>query len=136
MAKQTSTFRPRGFRFAARPFVNADSTASFDIALAGADDSIVKSIVITSDDTSARNVQIIMDDGTTEHVLDTLPIPIASGTNGTDPAVDGLAATWLPLDSIEKKILPLAAGCTLKARMLVAVTAAKTVAVSAVLEDY
>src|SRR5690349_1231824 len=99
MAKQSVSFKPRGFSFGAFPFVNATGTTVSTVKAAGANDSIVKSLIITSDDSSPMDVSIILYDGSNSRILDTINVPAGSGTNGTDPAVDALASTALPLDS-------------------------------------
>ena len=136
MAKQSVQYKPAGFSFGAFPFVNATGTTISTVKAAGSNDSIVKAVVITSDDSADQDVQLIVHDGSTNHIVDTLHIPAGSGTNGTDTAVNGLAGAWLPLDAESKKVLPLKAGCTLKAAMLGAVTSSKKVTVAAILEDF
>lgn len=136
MAKITSRYLTRGFRNAAKVILPADTTAVVTVAAAGADDSIIKAISITSTDSAARNVSLILSDGSTSYVLDTLNIPITAGTDGSTIAVNGLSGAFLPIDSATKKVLPLMQGWTLKAAMLVTITAAKQVTINVVLEDY
>jgi len=136
MAKQSVQYKPAGFNFGAFQFVNATGSAVSTIKSAGTNDSVVKALVVTSDDVSDQHLQIIVHDGSTNHVVDTINIPAGAGTNGTDAAVNGLAGAWLPLDAEGKKVLPLKQGCTLKAAMSGAVTSAKKVTVAAIVEDF
>jgi hypothetical protein len=72
-------------------------------------------------------------------VLGTVPVPAAAGTGGTVVAVDALSSTWLPglpVDQNGKRVLPLQGTHVLKLKSPVAVTAAKTVAGVAVVEEY
>lgn len=137
--KQTNSYKPTGYRLAAVRFVNADGTGEKNIADAGANDSAIKGLIITSDDPSARDLQLIVYDGANSFIFDTRPIPAGSGTDGVNGPVDGLTGAFLPLDGTGKKFLPLQGfGTTwsLRGAMLAAVTAAKTVTVLAIFEDY
>jgi hypothetical protein len=136
MAKQSVTFKPRGFKFGSARIANAAGTTAQAVAAAGADDSIIDSIIISSTDTNPQDVQIIVNDGTNDNIIDTVNVPAGSGTDGTHPAVDGLSNAALPLNAQNKKVLFLKAGCTLKAAMVAAVTAAKLVTVNAFAEDF
>lgn len=136
MAKSTLIFQPKCYALGAKNFANADGTTSVAIVTAGADDAILKSLSITSNDTASRVFEIILKQGATEFIIDTITVPPASGTDGVTPAMDGLTATFLPQDRVDKKILPLKGGTILMARAQAAVTAAKTVAFVAVLEEF
>lgn len=118
---------------------NADGTTAKTLYTSGANDSVVKSLMISSDDSAVQNVQVIVNDGTIDRVIGTVNVPASAGTNGTVAAVDALAAAMLPglpVDQNGKRVLPLQATFVLKLKSLVAVTAAKTVAGVAVVEEY
>jgi hypothetical protein len=120
-------------------FVNADGVANKTLVTAGANDSVVKSIMVTSSDTAVVNLKVSVGDGVTDRVIGTVAVPIASGTNGAAASVDLLNAAslpGLPLDQNGKRILPLQTGYLVKVAPLVALTAAKNVDVVAVVEDY
>lgn len=136
MAKGVSVYQPRLYKTEAVTLVNADGTTSKTLLTAGADDAIVKSLLITSTDTSARVVELILDDGTTEFVLASFNVAITAGTDGATAVVDALTASGLPLDSAGKKILPLETGMELKVRAQVAVTAAKVINFVATVEEF
>jgi hypothetical protein len=139
MAKQTSLFLPRGFKSAGATVNNASGTNWVTVYTASADDSTVKALSCVSDDTAARNLRIAVDISGTVYQIATVNIPIAAGTNGTEPAVDLLGAaalTFLPCDRNGKRILTLAGGVILKVAALVTVTSGKTITVSAQAEEY
>jgi hypothetical protein len=120
-------------------FVNADGVANKTLVTAGANDSVVKSIMVTSSDTAVVNLKVSVGDGITDRVIGAVAVAIASGTNGAAASVDLLNAAslpGLPLDQNGKRVLPLQAGYLVKVAPLVAVTAAKNVDVIAVVEDY
>jgi hypothetical protein len=117
----------------------ADGTAFKAIYAAGANDAVVKSLMLNSTDTAAQNVQLAYNNGSADFILGTVPVPALSGTNGVAPSVDALSRTWLPglpYDQNGKSVLPLQAGYILKARSLVAITAAKQIDVTTVVEEY
>lgn len=117
----------------------ADGVAFKAVAVAGANDDVIKALMISSTDTAAVNVQLAINNGVADFILGTVNVPIASGTNGVAAAVDALASAMLPglpLDQNGKRVLPLKATYTLKARVLVAVTAAKQVDITSVVEQY
>jgi len=118
---------------------SADTTVAKLCFTAGADDSDVKAIIATSDDTAAINLKIYITRGGTDYLIGTVNIPIAAGTNGTTPAVDVLNSTafaGLPLDSVGKRYIPMKTGDTLKIGALATMTAAKTCTVSVFGQDY
>jgi hypothetical protein len=120
-------------------FVNADGAANKTIVTAGVNDSVVKSIMVTSSDTAVVNLKVSVSDGVTSRIIGVVAVAIASGTNGAAASVDLLNAAslpGLPLDQNGKRILPLQAGYLVQVAPLVAVTAAKNVDVVAVVEDY
>src|SRR4051812_30338844 len=91
-----------------------------------ADGSRVKSIHITSDDTSAVVLQFSVTIGAVDYILGEVNVPIGSGTNGSAVAVSGLNAGQMPAlqtDGITHW-LDLATGSDLKVKPKTAVTAA------------
>lgn len=139
MAKQTSLYVTKGIKTPGASFANADGTAYKTLYTASADDAIVKSIMVTSNDTAAVNLKVAINDGVTDRVIGTVNIPITAGLTGAIAAVDLLGSSLmpgLPLDQNGKRVLPLQGTHVLKVAPLVAVTAAKTVDVVAVVEEY
>ena len=121
MPKQSVNFKPRGFNFGAARLDNTAGTTAENVLAAGLNDTIIDSIIISSTDTDAQNVHLIVNDGTNDNIIDTVPVPAGSGTDGVHAGVDGLANAALPLNTQGKKVLFLKAGCTLKAQMVGAV---------------
>jgi len=133
MAKQTNNYQPKSFRNAAMLFQAADTTTIKDVIAAGADDSVITSVVLTSDSTSVENIQFLLHDGTNSHIITTLRIPAGAGTNGSNLPVDGLAGVWLPL-SAGKRVLTIQAGWKLQAAMRA--TASGNIEMTATAQDY
>ncbi len=136
MAKTTLVYKPKGYSNQGANFDIADTTSIKDVATASADDSIIKSISIVSDDVATRYISLIVNDGANDRIIDTIEVPAGAGTDGITPAVDGLANTLLPLDSSLKKILPIMGGGKLCAKMVATITAAKTVTLNVIQEDF
>lgn len=137
--KSTNLNFPQTLAAAAVIFVNADGTAAKDLISAGADDSRITSLVAASDDTSAVNVQILLHDGTNARLLGTTRVATLSGTDGAAPSVDLINSTsipGLPVDANGKRYLPLPAGSKIQVAPLAAITAAKTLSVTALGEHY
>lgn len=133
MAKQTSNFQAKGFRLEAQTFITADGTGLKDIAAAGADDSLITSLVISSQDAGAQEIQLWLNDGATDFLLTTISIPANAGNGAGLQAIDGLNAAFLPLSS-GKRVLTLEAGWKLRAAMKAAVGG--DVTATAMLQDY
>lgn len=139
MAKQTSLFLTQTLKNPAASLANADGTTAKTLYTVATNDAVMKSLCITSTDSAARNVQVVLNDGSTSRVLGTVPVPALSGTDGTQPAVDAFSSSWLPglpIDQNGKRYLPLASGQVVKVGAVVAVTAAKTIDCIAAVEEY
>ena len=76
--------------------VTSDGTAVQTLFTAGANGSLVDSISVVSDDTSAMELVLSVDDGTTDTVIGEITIPINSGNAAGVPAVNALNFTDLP----------------------------------------
>jgi len=105
------------------------------VATSVADDSVIKSLTISSDDTSARTIQfwISLDNGTTKYLIGTVVVAALSGT-ATLTNIDVLGNSLingLVQDETGKPVLPLqGAGTPAKIYagvITAAVTASKTV---------
>lgn len=118
-------------------FVNADGTAYKALVTAGANGSIVDLLNIISDDTAAMNVVLSLFNGSTDYPLNEIPVPAGSGTNGSAKPINGLNPKDTPsLGNREDRSIYLQSGWSLRAKMKVAVTAAKTVTVAGGYGDY
>lgn len=116
-------------------FLNADGTATKTVLLAGADGGAVTDLTATTDDTSAVIIVLSLNDGVTTNILGEITVLAGSGTDGAtlptnllDPAI----ITFLQNDG---SIL-LGPAATLLANAKVAVTATKTVYVTAMGGSY
>jgi hypothetical protein len=92
----------------------------------------IESIAITSDDTSARVINVYITIGGTDYRVGTVNVPITAGTDAAaTPAVSLLEASsmmpWIRRDSNGRGYLYLASGSTLKVASQTTVTAAKTI---------
>lgn len=139
MAKQTSLFLHTGVNSGAVTFVNADSTTAKTVFTAGANDSDLKCLTITSNDTSTVNMQIFYRTGGTDYLIGTVRAVTLTGTDGAANAVDLLNSTalpFLPVDDAGKRYIPVKNGDTIKVAPLAAVTSAKTATIVALGYDY
>lgn len=108
---------------------------------AGSEGSVLKSLIVSSDDTSARLVTFYVstDSGTTKYWVCSVSIPATAGQTGAIANVDILGSSLvlgLPLDQSGKPVYPMAAAARMYVGVQVAVTAGKFVNVMAVAEDY
>lgn len=118
---------------------SADTTTPALAFTAGANDSDIKAIVATSDDTATINLGVYVVRGGVNYLIGTVRIVTLSGQDGAANAIDILNSTamaGLPLDSVGKRYIPLKTGETLKVGCLATMTAAKTCTVSVLGQDY
>lgn len=136
----TNTFPKDRTGFAVN-LVNDDST-NIKVVLdnsAGTKALRIESLTITSSDTSARNVQFSRLISGVDYVIGTVNVPIASGTDGIAPRVTALASSAAGIGSLDADgiyVCWIPAGQKLDAKMLVAVTADKTVTISGWARSY
>lgn len=118
-------------------FANADGTNVKTIFTAGADDSVVKAIIVTSTDSVARDIQFYLSDGTTNFQLRRVSIPANAGNSTSVAPVDCLSGfTGLPLDEHGNRVLRLRRNFQLRANMVAAATSGSEVDVIVLGEDY
>ena len=137
MAKSTALNFTQETNNKGTSFVNADGTSFKTVFTAGADGSVIRGINISSTDTAARNIQFVLNDGTNDFQLVTVNVPITAGTTGSIASVDALSTLIpsLPVDNNGRRTFGLKSGWIIKAKALVAVTAATTVDVLVFGED-
>jgi hypothetical protein len=139
MAKSTSLFLPKNANNQSITLTSADTSVAKFCFTAGADDSNVKAILATTNDTATINLAIYLTRGAVDYLIGTVNVPVASGTNGSAGTVDLLSASafpGLPLDNVGKRYIPMKTGDTLKIGAIATMTAAKTCWVSVLGEDY
>jgi hypothetical protein len=139
MAKNQLLFFTKTAKQTGVTFVNADGTAVKSLYTAPAQGAKVRAISICSDDTTNRDALIYLSKSGTNYVVGNVDVPLGSGTNGTVNGVNGLNTTnlpWTTKDNNYNPYIELEAGESLKASMLTAVTAAKTVTIVVLSEEY
>lgn len=119
---------PNAVKTSPARIANGDGTNLITVVTPGAQGQKVTSLIASSDDTAARDLQLVITKGAVDYPLGTVAIPITAGTIAATPHVDLLAPGMmpgLPTDSDGNPYLLLETGAVLKAKVLVAVTAAK-----------
>jgi hypothetical protein len=114
---------------------NADGTSTKDLFTAGASGSQVQAIMITTDETAARDLKIYIYDGTNTDLIGVVNVPIGAGNTSGVLAVNALDKSllpWLPDD----KVITLKAGFKIKIAAGTAVTSGKTITVVALGGDF
>ena len=109
--------------------VNADGTTLKTLYTAGSSGSTINSIMVTSTDTSNRDIQLFLYDGSTSYLLGTYQILANSGNTNAIVTVDLLKNTQnlaAAFDALGNKTINLQANYVLKVGLLTgSVTAAK-----------
>lgn len=140
MAKQTSLFLHTGCTTTSPvTFVNADGTTPKTVFTAGSNDSDLKIMSLTSNDTASVNMQVFYKTGGTAYLMGTVRAVTLSGTDGAANAIDLLNSTALPflaVDDAGKRYIPVKTGDVIQVAPVAAVTAAKTVTIVALGYDY
>lgn len=139
MAKQASLYLPKGANNQSIALTSADTTVATLCFTAGADDSDVKAIIVTTNDTTLINLQLFIVRSAVNYLLGTIRIAVLSGTDGASVGVDllnSVGMTGLPLDAVGKRYIPMKTGDTLKVACVATMTAAKTCWVSVLGQDY
>jgi len=139
MAKTNEAVFTQNTNNARATIVNADGTTAKSLISAGADDTKITGIALTTDDSAAVNVQIIYNDGTNDTVLGIVNVPLTSRFAASKPGVNGLNTTdlpHLPKDSAGNPFIMLKNGHSLKVAALATVTSAKTLYAVAFGEDF
>lgn len=139
MAKQEALFLTKNVKTPALKLVSADSNAVRTLYTAAADDAVVKSIMVSSTDTAALHIQLLVERSGVDYLLCQVSLPANSGNSSTIPAVSlltGVYAPGLPRDQTNNPILPLEAGSIVKVKVVGTITAAKEISVVGVVEEY
>jgi hypothetical protein len=118
-------------------FAAASNTTTNLVSLAagGANGTKIEAITVSTTDTAANTLYLIINNGTYNFILGVFSIPIGAGTTTTAPAVGLLNSSLFPglsYDSAGNKYLYVPSGSTLYVGTLGAVTSAKQVSVVAV----
>jgi len=93
MAKQTNIYQPVGYNTAQTQITAGDTTTKLDLFTAGANDSYVSSIVVTSESAAAETIALFIHDGSNARPMGSWLISTKQGNQ--------LASTSYPTDLLE-----------------------------------
>jgi hypothetical protein len=127
----------QNLRFAANTIVAGDTTTAKLLFTGNTDGSVIKSIVVTSYDSTARNIQLYANTGGTYYLLGTANVVATSGALGSVASVDMLSSTFnpaTPYDANGKRVLPLPPAVSIYANSTA--TVANTIFITVFAEDY
>ena len=119
--------------------VNADGTASKTIYTAPANGVRIDALNFASTDTSARDVQLIINKSGTDYLVGTISVPIGAGNTSGAGAKNALADANIPLavaDPYGNKVIWLEGNAILKVLAPVAITAAKQITITGLAAEY
>lgn len=117
----------------------ADTTTLKTIVAGGTNGTKIESLIVTSTDTSARDVALYKTISAVDYLLGTVSIPITAGFTNAIPSIDLLNNPQIPglsTDAFGNKYIFVASGTTLKIAALITITAAKAISVIASGGDY
>ncbi len=132
MAGTSTPIFPQTVRNAAVAFANADGTTLKSVIAGGSNGTQINAITVSSTDSTARDLKLWINNGTTDFLLGTVSIVGSSGNTNALAAIDIMRSTMVPglaFDALGNRVLFIASGWTLKASMGAAVTSSQTVAV-------
>jgi histidinol dehydrogenase len=117
----------------------ADTSSLKTVLTGGTNGTKVSSLMLSSSDTSARDVTIGISRSGTYYPIGTVTVPITAGQIAATPGINALAASvcpGLPVDNDGQPYLTLQASDTLDIKSLTTVTAAKAISALADGSDY
>lgn len=130
MAAGTSPIFEAAIRVDAVQFTSADTTVAKSLGAIGANGTRFDSIMCSTNDTAAVNLAFYLNDGTTNHYIGVVSLPIGAGYT-TVARVDAIATLSPTLGYL---VVP--SGWTLQAACVATMTAATTTDVVAMGGDY
>lgn len=139
MAKSTNLNFTQNIKAPCVALTSANTTTAATLYTASSDGAVVKSVVASTNDSTAVNLVVVVNNGTTDFVLGTVNLPINSGYTGAIASVDVLGSNLipgLPRDINNRSVLPLPSGHVLKVGCLATMTSAKVANVIANVEEY
>lgn len=139
MATTATPIFPQTIQNYAVQILPADTTTVKTLATGGTNGTKIEWVNIASSDTSAKDLQFWLSDGTTNYVLTTLAITANSGFTNSVAPINLWGTIQVPgttYDSNGNKYLYLKSGWSLKVGALTAVTAAKTIYITAQGADF
>lgn len=118
---------------------NADASNLKTVVTAGANGAKVSSLMLSSSDTSARDVTWGISRSGTFYPLGTVTVAITAGQIAATPAVNAFALTpcpGLPLDNDGQPYVLLQSGDTLDVKALATVTSTKAITAASTFGDF
>jgi hypothetical protein len=134
MAANTSPIFGLTAKLAEVAIDNAAGTTKQTVYTPGTDGGVLTHINVTTDDTADVDMEVYINDGSTSYLIGTVTVTTLAGTDGTEPAVDLVDATMIPIFSEGYLFLP--SGYTVEVAPSAAVTSAKYAYVVGVGVDY
>ena len=139
MATSSTPIFPKTIKSSVQQILPADASTLKTLYTGGADGSRIENIIISSTDTSARDLVFYITVGGTDYQICTVSCPINSGnTNAIFPLnlFQNVAFQGLCFDPNGNRYLYLDANATLKVKSATTVTAAKVIAFHIQAGDY
>lgn len=130
MAAGTSPIFEAEVRILGVQLTSADTTVQKSVGTIGSNGTRIDSIMCSTDDTSAVNLKFFINDGSTDHYIGVVAVPIGSGYT-TVARVEAMATLAPTLGYL---VIP--SGYLLKVGCVATMTAAKTTDVVAMGGDY
>ena len=130
MAAGTAPIFEAAVRILGAQFTSTDTTTSKSLGTIGANGTRIDSIMCSTNDTTAVNLAFYLNDGSTDHYIGVVNVPIGSGYT-TVVRVEAMAVLSPTLGYL---VVP--SGYTLKAGCVATMTSAKTTDVGAMGGDF
>lgn len=130
MAGTATPIYPQTINVGVAAIANADAQTYKTIATGGTNGTKIESLIVSSSDTSARDITVNLTRSAVNYQLAQISIPATAGYLDTVPSVDIMRSAFLPgtaYDSNGNKYLYLKSGDTLTINAPVTVTTAKTI---------
>lgn len=121
---------PQAIKSYVAQILNADTTTKKNLVAGGTNGTIVYALAAASTDTTNRDIQLWLHNGSTDFLLATVQIPLNAGNANNVPMVDLLRSSMvqgLGYDANGNRVLFVPNGYTLKAACTGTVTAAKEI---------
>ncbi len=135
MAVTATPVFPQALNLLATRFTSTDTTVAKVIFTPGANGSFLESIIITTQDTVARDIYLLYRSGGVSYQLTRVTVPLSSGDTAAIVPLDLLRnsqVTGLVVDANGNKVLPVLAGDAIWIGLVATMTAGKNMDVLAV----
>jgi len=140
MAGTATPIFPQSIKNGAVQIANADASNLKTIITPGANGARVDSLLVSSTDTSARDLQLVVTKGGVDYIVGTLSVPANTGNTNALAMLNALAhaniGPFLSNDLNGNKVLLLESGSVLKAKTLTTVTSARFINLFASYGEY